>query len=122
MNPGTLDRLATIEYPVRSINAETSAETVTWLPLMPLPGSPVVGERVRGQLLDQLPSRSEAVRTGLPVARNQSRWRMRWVDGVTTDMRLTVHGDSDVVYQIVAGPAMMGRKVMLELVLERWAA
>lgn len=133
MNSGKYDRLATIEYPVTTTNPETGVDTTDWEPLMPLPGSPVIGDRVRGQLLDLLPSRSESVRTGLPVARNQSRWRQRWIDldalGAALTpavsplaMRLVIHGDTDVVYGIVAGPAMIGRREELELVLERWSS
>lgn len=126
-------RYATIEYPVRSVNSETGDETVTWSPLMPLPDTPLIGERVQGELEDRPPSRSEAVRQGLQVARNQSKWTQRWIDlealgaaltppVAVVAMRLTVHGDRDVVYQIVAGPAMLGRRRELELMLERWAA
>jgi hypothetical protein len=38
-------------------------------------------------------------------------------------MRVTVHGDSDVIYQIVGGPAEIGgRKEQVEMVLERFSS
>jgi SPP1 family predicted phage head-tail adaptor len=72
---------------------------------------------------DVMPSRSESVQQGLAVARNQSRVRMRYRNDITSDMRAVRHGDEDVVYQIVGGPAeIMGRKNMIELVLERFSS
>jgi hypothetical protein len=38
-------------------------------------------------------------------------------------MRVTLHGDSDVIYQIVGGPADIdGRKSMIEMVLEKYSS
>jgi head-tail adaptor len=57
------------------------------------------------------------------VARNQTRLRMRWRDDINSSMRVTVHGDSDTVYQIVGGPADIdGRKSMIEMVLEKYSS
>jgi head-tail adaptor len=93
------------------------------VPLVALPGSPVVAERFWAEVQDALPSRSEAVTQGLAVARNQTRLRMRWRDDINSSMRVTVHGDSDTVYQIVGGPADIdGRKSMIEMVLEKYSS
>ncbi len=113
---GRFDRQATIQYPVTTnVNGRN---VVTWTPFI-TQGSPPVAVRVWGQLLDVLPSRSEeVVAQGLVVSRSLSRWRMRWYDGITSAMRLIVHDDSDAIYQVVTGPAMIGRKEMLEIMVE----
>lgn len=91
-----------------------------FVPLAPLPGSPVIGERFPATIQDALPSRAESVTMGLAVARNQSTLRMRYRNDITSAMRVTVHRDSDVVYQIVGGPAMIeGRKDRIEMQLEK---
>jgi head-tail adaptor len=95
---------------------------VTWVPLVGS-GSPVVAERFHAEVQDALPSRSEAVTQGLAVARNQTRLRMRWRDDIDSSMRVTVHKDSGVIYQIVGGPADIGgRKEHIEMVLERFSS
>lgn len=69
---------------------------------------------------DALPSRSEAVMAGrLELARNQSRCRIRYRSDVTSEMRVILHGESDLVYQIVGGPAVLGRREFLEFVCEK---
>ena len=97
-------------------------ELVNWIPLVAQAGSPVVAERFWAEVMDLSPSRSESVRQGLAVARNQTRVRLRYRSDIDSTMRVTVHGDSDVVYQIVGGPAMIGRKELTELVLERYSS
>lgn len=98
-------------------------ELVTWVPLVALPGSPVVAERFYAEIQDALPSRSESVTQGLVVARNQTRLRMRWRDDVDSAMRVTIHEDTDRIMQIVGGPAQVGgRKQMIEMVLERYSS
>lgn len=67
---------------------------------------------------DALPSRSEAVRSGLQVATNQSRVRTCFRDDVDSSMRV-VRVDTGLIYQIVGGPAELGRREGLELVVER---
>ena len=65
------------------------------------------------------PSRSEAVRQGLQIARNQIRCRIRWRDGITSAMRVVWNGAN---YNIVGGPAELGRREYMELVLERYSS
>lgn len=119
----TLDREITVERPQKTQDPTYGTDIVTWVALSYLPGSPLVAERFPAEIQDALPSRSEAVQQGLVVGRNQTRCRLRWRDDVDSTMRVTVHGESDIVYQIVAGPAeIMGRKNMIEVVLERYSS
>lgn len=93
---------------------------VVWFPIAPLVGSPVIGERFPATIQDALPSRAESVTMGLSVARNQSTLRMRYRNDITSAMRVTVHRDTDVVYQIVGGPALIeGRKDRIEMQIEK---
>lgn len=123
MRASELDRQVTIERPVKVQDATYGTDVVVWAPLVAQPGSPVVAVRFWAQVQDALPSKSESVTQGLEVARNQSRLRMRYRADVTSDMRVTVHGETDVVYQIVGGPAEIGgRKKFLELVIEKYSS
>lgn len=122
MNSAEHNRQATFER-TTTVDGEFGPTAGPWVPLVALPGSPTIGERFWVQVQDVLPSRSEAVRQGLAVARNQTRLRMRWRADIDSSMRVTVHGDTDVVYQIVAGPAEIGgRKERLEMVLEKYSS
>lgn len=119
---GALDRQITIEYPDKTQDDTYGTEIVTWKPLVTT-GDPPVAMRFRASVKDMVPSRSDAVTQGLPVARDQTRVRLRWRDDIRGDMRVIVHGDHDTVYQIVGGPAEVGdRKSLIELVCERYAA
>jgi SPP1 family predicted phage head-tail adaptor len=71
------------------------------------------------QLQDVLPSRSESVKNGMQIAANQSRFRCRWRNDIDSSMRLTVDG---VNYQIIGGPAELGKREFLELMLERYSS
>lgn len=120
MRAGSHDRQCTIERKVVTQDETYGTEIVTWAPLVAQAGSPTIAERFWGEKQDALPSRSESVQQGLAVARNHVRWRMRWRDDIDSSMRVTIHGDTDVVYQIVGGPAEIGgRKERIEMVLEK---
>lgn len=67
------------------------------------------------ELRDQLPSRGELPAGGMPVIIRRARLRMEWRDDITADMRVVV-GDS--ILQIVSGPATLGRRAALEMMLE----
>lgn len=121
---GSMDRQITIEYKSVTEDPTFGTEIITWLPLVrDGVGSPIIGVRFWAEVQDALPSRSEAVTQGLAVARNQTRLRMRWRNDVDSSMRVIVHGDSDVTYAIVGGPAEIGgRKEQIEMVLERYSS
>jgi head-tail adaptor len=122
MRTGQLDRRVTIEKKVVTQDATYGTETITWTPLVVLPGSPTVAAPFWANVVDVQPSRSESVKQGLALARNQTRVTLRYRSDVDSSMRITVHGDSDVVYQIVGGPAMIGRKEWLEMVCEKYSS
>lgn len=121
MRAGDLDKRITIEQP-STVDGAYGPQPGPWVPLVGT-GSPLVATKFSAQVQDALPSRSDAVQQGLAVARNQSRCRIRYRSDVTSAMRVTVHWDSgDVTYQIVGGPATIGRKEWTELVLERYSS
>ena len=123
MAAGRLNREITIERKQVAQDTAYGTEVITWMPLAVLPGSPAVAERFWAEVQDALPSRSESVQQGLAVARNQTRIRIRWRSDVDSSMRITVHGDIDVVYQIVGGPAeIRGRRIMLEMMCEKYSS
>ena len=120
---GTLNRLITIERKQVVQDASYGTEVITWVPLAVLPGSPAVAEKFWAEVQDVLPSRSESVQQGLALARNQTRIRIRWRNDIDSSMRITVHGDADVVYQIVGGPAeIRGRRRLLEMMCEKYSS
>ena len=123
MRAGSLSRQCTIWQKQTTVDPVYGTELVSWVPLVAEAGSPTVAVRFWGEKQDALPSRSEAVTQGLVVGRNQVRWRMRWRGDIESSMKVTIHGDSDVDYQIVGGPAEIdGRKSMIELMLERYSS
>jgi head-tail adaptor len=120
---GTLNRLITVEQKQVVQDADYGAQVVTWVPLALLPGSPPVAEQFYAEVQDVLPSRSLSVQQGLQLDKNQTRIRIRWRNDIDSSMRIIVHGDTDVVYQIVGGPAeIRGRRRLLEMMCERYTS
>lgn len=73
------------------------------------------------QVLDVLPSRSETVRDAVESAERPSRVRMRYLAGITPDMQVVivgVNGEPDRVCEIVSGPAEIGRREGIELMVK----
>jgi head-tail adaptor len=100
MNSGQLDREVLIEYPVPGQDPDFGTPTITWTTLA----------TVWANVEDVLPSRSEGVKLGLAVARNQTRVRYRFRTDVTSAMRMTVLGPVNRVLQIIGGPAAIGAR------------
>jgi head-tail adaptor len=112
----------TVEKPPTGRDPNFNTPSGDWEPLAYLPGSPQVPERFWAERQDVMPSRSEAVTQGLQVARNQTRIRLRWRDDIDSSMRITVHGETDTLFQIIGGPAEIGgRKAYMELMCERYS-
>lgn len=73
------------------------------------------------QVQDVLPSRSDKIEDAVQVNERPARLRMRYMAGVRADMRvvvLGVDGEPDRVCEIVAGPAELGRRDGIELLIK----
>lgn len=82
----------------------------------------VLVARIEANKQDSLPSRSEALRDGLKINTQASRMRIRYRADVDATMRVIVHGATDRTYQIVAGPAEIGRREGLEFMVEEYSS
>ncbi len=74
-------------------------------------------------VLDVLPSKSETVQNAVEIAERPSRLRMRFRRDITPDMRIVivgVDGEPDRECEIVAGPAEIGRREGIELMVKNY--
>lgn len=115
MRGSQLDRRITIEAKTIVKDPDYGSEIETWLPI-------TSGARIPANVLDTLPSKSESVQQGIRVATQPARIRIRYRPDVTSAMRIIVHGDSDRLCQIVGGPAEIGRREWLEMVVENYSS
>lgn len=67
------------------------------------------------EVKDVLPSRAERMAEHIQIARRPARIRIRYLAGITPDMRLNINGR---IYQIIAGPSVIGRREAIELMVE----
>lgn len=112
MNIGVLDTRCRIEQKVVTYDPEYGTELVGWAPLA------VVWCSVQ----DELPSRSEAVKMGVEINTNRARVRMNYRTDINPSMRLVIYRPGEVVYEIVAGPAVLGHKDGIEVFVERFSS
>lgn len=115
-------RLVSVEVPPTARDATYNTPSGDWTALAYAPGSPAVASKWRVEWMPVKPSRSESVRQGLEVAREQVRMTMRYRADVGAAMRVRLYGDTETLWQIVGGPTPVeGRRRMLEMVLERFS-
>lgn len=91
----------------KSVNYDPQygTEAVTWTPFA----------CVWAEVKDILPSRAERMAEQIQIARRPARIRIRWLAGITPDMRVIIAGR---IHQIIAGPSMLGRREAIELMVE----
>lgn len=119
---GRYDTPATFERKETTVDPVYGTELITWVPLVAQAGSPTVAERFDVYALDVLQGRSEAVKMNVALSSGRVTIRMRYRSDITSAMRVTLHRDTDVVYQIITEPAMIGRKEELEMQLEKYSS
>jgi len=108
VNIGPLDVRARVEYKVVTADPDYGTELITWTLLRVM----WVG------IQDELPSKSEAVKQGLAVATRRARVRANYATDIDSSMRLVIMRPTSTVYQIVAGPAVIGDKEGIEMWVE----
>jgi head-tail adaptor len=99
-------------------DATYGTESTVWVPLVRQRDNPSIGVTFWANKQDALPSRSESVLQGAVTARNQTRFRMRWRDDIDSSMRIVTLPGGEI-YQIIGGPAVLGRRQFIELMCER---
>ena len=112
MLAGTLDRRITIQAKTVTTNPDYGTQTVVWTDF---------AARIPAQVVDSLPSRAENDQQGIKIAVQPARVRIRYMSGITSDMRVVLHGVTDRVMQITAGPAEIGRRQFVELMCETFS-
>ena len=104
-----LDKRCRIEQKSVSQDPDFGTEIVTWVHLA----------TVWAEVQDALPSRSESVTQGLAIAKNQTRVRIRYRSDVDSSMRMVLWRPGAITYQIVGGPAELGKHEYSEFMVER---
>lgn len=108
----TFNRLITIEHKTVTRDPDYGTEIIAWATFI---------SRIAANWQDALPSKSEQVQQGVHIATHPARVRLRYLPGVTSDMRIVLHGSPDKTFQITGGPAQIGRMEYLELMVEEYS-
>jgi SPP1 family predicted phage head-tail adaptor len=111
MHTGQFDRRVRIEREVVTRDPAFNSQVKTWVEVA----------TVWADVQDVLPSRAESVQQGVDIAGRPSRVRMRYRAGITPDMRVVILGREERIAQIVAGPAEIGRREAIELMVTRYS-
>lgn len=112
MNAGALNTRCRIEQKSVTQDPVYGTELVTWATLA----------TVWCAVQDELPSKSEVVKQGLAIAAQRTRVRMRYRTGIDSSMRVVIIRATESTWQIVGGPAILGNKDGLELVVEKYSS
>lgn len=104
-----LDRQINIERPVPD-TAVDGAGSGGWV---------LVEANVWVGIQDALPSRAERLADGINVAARPARVRMRYREDIAPNMRFV---EGSRIMQIVAGPAVLGRRSGLEFMVEDYTS
>ncbi|WP_084581783.1 head-tail adaptor protein [Sphingomonas azotifigens] len=108
-DPSKLNRRVRIERPVPDTSLD-GAGSGTW----------ALVKEVWAEVQDNLPSRGEKLADGINVAARPARVRIRFRDDVASNMRIVLLRKKvpERVMQIIAGPAVLGNRDGLEMVVE----
>jgi SPP1 family predicted phage head-tail adaptor len=75
---------------------------------------------VWAEIQDVLPSKSEKQSDVIRTATRPARIRIRYLPGITSDMRITTDNGTRIM-QIIAGPAEIGHRRVIELMAEEYS-
>ena len=111
---GQFDSRVTIEE--KSVTQDTTygTEVISWV---------TFASEVPAEISDISPKRSaESVIQGIAIETRMTAIKMRWIPGIDSSMRVIIHGEPDRTCQIVAGPAMIGRRQGIELMVTEYSS
>ena len=77
---------------------------------------------VWAEIVDVMPSKSEAATNGIRLAANSARIRIRYRADVTSAMRIVRLTGKPGVLQIIAGPAVISGRTELEFMVEEFSS
>lgn len=100
-----LDTRIRIERKVVTHDPQYGTELVTWTEFA----------CVWAEVKDILPSKAERLADSIQIGRRPARVRIRYLAGLAADMRVIIETR---VYQIISGPAVLGRRLGLEFMVE----
>jgi head-tail adaptor len=127
MSASDLDEKITIKRPMVTQHPVYKTRIETWVPIESEPGSPTVGVKLSAQVQHVLPSKTmsaENEQGGILLGRSLARIRIWYRTDVTSEMQVTHHVDdaTEVIYNIIAGPAVIGHREGLEFMCERFTS
>ena len=102
-----------IERPGAAVDADYGTKLPSsWIPVV----------EVWAEIVDVMPSKSEAVNNGLRLAANSARVRIRYRPEITSVMRIVELSGTKRTLQIVAGPAVITGRTELEFMVEEFSS
>ena len=110
---GQFDRRITIERPTVVEDPEYGPQPGPWEPVF---------ARVPAQVWDTLPGNAERNGQAINLSEKPARVRIRYMRGITSDMRVVIHNEVDTIHQISAGPAEIGRREWLEFTVKEFSS
>lgn len=113
MRSGQLDRRITIERPTQVDTPPYGMQPGPW---------EVVAARVPAQRQDELPGNTESNVNGLRLSDSPARLRIRYMRGLTSDMRVIMHDEVDRIYEISSTPAEIGRREWTEFTIREYSS
>lgn len=112
MKGGDLDRRITIQRPA-TINTEWGPQDGAWED---------VAARLPARVWDNRPSQSESVQGGLRLAKRPATVRIRYMRGLSSDMRVIVHDEEDRICEMTSEPAEIGRRESIEFTIQDFSS
>lgn len=112
MRGGDLDRRITIQRPA-TVETEWGPQEGGWEDVV---------ARLPAQVWDNLPSQSESVQGGLRLANRPGRVRIRYMRGLSSDMRIIVHDEEDRICEMSSEPAEIGRREWTEFTIQDFSS
>lgn len=112
MNASALDCRIRFDQKQVTRDSATGAEQITWVPFVTVWAS-----------VKDVPAAAstEAIAQGLQIARSLTKVGIRWVAGITADMRIVDLSNARRVMKIISPPAMVGRRQWLEISAETFS-